>query len=147
MSSYLTKTKALSFMVKKLSLVASNYSEGNNMNQHQFSCSVVSGSLWPHGQQHARPPCPSPTPGACSNSCPLRWWCPPTIYIHALQPNISLYIWHHTCNYQLWYEHICRTETCTAAKQASTKLSRFTQYQPFPSQLFPWVVSDKGVMS
>ena len=36
----------------------------------QFSRSVVSDSLWPHGPQHARPPCPSPTPAACSNSCP-----------------------------------------------------------------------------
>ena len=36
-------------------------------------------SLRPHGWQHARPPCPSPTPGACSNSCPLSWWCHPTI--------------------------------------------------------------------
>ena len=45
----------------------------------QCSCSVVSDSLWPHGLQHARPPCPSPTPGACSNSCPLNQWCHPTI--------------------------------------------------------------------
>ena len=37
----------------------------------QFSRSVVSDSLWPRESQHARPPCPSPTPGACSNSCPL----------------------------------------------------------------------------
>ena len=36
-------------------------------------------SLWPHGLQHARPPCPSLTPGACSSSCPLSWWCHPTI--------------------------------------------------------------------
>ena len=39
----------------------------------QFSCSVVSDSLWPHGLQHTRPPCPSPTPGVYSNSCPLSW--------------------------------------------------------------------------
>ena len=45
----------------------------------QFSCSVVSDSLRPHGLQHARLPCPSPSPGACSNSCPLSWWCHPTI--------------------------------------------------------------------
>ena len=45
----------------------------------QFSCSVVSYSLWPHGLQHTRPPCPSPTLGACSNSCPLSRWCHPTI--------------------------------------------------------------------
>ena len=45
----------------------------------QFSRSVVSHPLWPHGLQHARPPCPSPTPGAYSNSCPLSQWCHPTI--------------------------------------------------------------------
>ena len=43
----------------------------------QFSCSVMSDSLRPHGLQHARPPCLSPTPGAYSNSCPSsRWWHP-----------------------------------------------------------------------
>ena len=36
-------------------------------------------TLWPDGLQHASLPCPSPTPGACSNSCPLSWWCHPTI--------------------------------------------------------------------
>ena len=45
----------------------------------QFSCSVVFDSLQPHGLQHTRPPCPSPTPRACSNSCPLSQWCHPTI--------------------------------------------------------------------
>ena len=45
----------------------------------QFSCSVVSNSLRPHGLQHPRLSCPSPTPGACSNSCPSSWWCHPTI--------------------------------------------------------------------
>ena len=45
----------------------------------QFSHSVVSDSLWPHGLQHARLLCPSPTPGAYSNSCPLSRWCHPTI--------------------------------------------------------------------
>ena len=39
----------------------------------------MSNSLWPHGVQHGRLPCPSPTPGACSNSCPSSWWCHPTI--------------------------------------------------------------------
>ena len=45
----------------------------------QFSDSVVSNSLWPHGLQHPRPPCPSPTPRVYSNSWPLSWWCHPTI--------------------------------------------------------------------
>ena len=45
----------------------------------QFSCWVVSDFLWPHESQHARPPCPSPTPGVHSNSCPLSQWCHPAI--------------------------------------------------------------------
>ena len=45
----------------------------------QFSPSVMSDSLWPHELQHARPPCPSPTPGVHSNSRPSSWWCHPAI--------------------------------------------------------------------
>ena len=45
----------------------------------QFSCSVVSDSLRPHELQHARPPCPSSTPGVHPNPYPLSWWCHPTI--------------------------------------------------------------------
>ena len=44
----------------------------------QFSHSVVSDSLWPHEPQHARPPCPSLTPGVHPNPCPLSRWCYPT---------------------------------------------------------------------
>ena len=56
------------------------------------SCSVVSDSLQPHGLQHARLPCPSPTPVDCSNSCPSNQWCHPTIsssvvpFFFCLQP-------------------------------------------------------------
>ena len=45
----------------------------------QFSHSVVSDSLWPHESQHARPPCPSPSPGVHSDSCPSSQWCHPAI--------------------------------------------------------------------
>ena len=45
----------------------------------QFSRSVMSDSLRPHESQHARPPCPSPTPEVHSDSCPLSWWCHPAI--------------------------------------------------------------------
>ena len=48
-------------------------------NSESVSRSVVSDSLWPHGLRHARLPCPSPSTGACSNSCPSSWWCHPTI--------------------------------------------------------------------
>ena len=65
-----------------------NYQRNANQNsnevpphtdRNQFSCSVVSDSLQPYGLQHARLPCPSPTPRACSNSCLSSQWCHPTI--------------------------------------------------------------------
>ena len=57
--------------------------DNSNLNKSgssvQFSRSVMSHSLLPHGLQHARSPCPSPTPGVYSDSCPLNPWCHPTI--------------------------------------------------------------------
>ena len=53
---------------------------------NQFSQSLVSDSLWPHGLQHARPPCPPPTPGVYSNSCPSSRWCHPTTYLTLCRP-------------------------------------------------------------
>ena len=53
--------------------------ESWDLSSVQFSCSVVSDSLQPHGLQHTRPPCPSPTPRVHPNPCPLSWWCHPTI--------------------------------------------------------------------
>ena len=47
--------------------------------KYVLSCSVVSDSLWPHELQHARPPCPSPTPGVHPNSCVSSRWCHPAI--------------------------------------------------------------------
>ena len=54
-------------------------SQRSNTVSVQFSCSVVFDSLWTHESQHARPPCPSQTPGVYSNSCPLSQWCHPAI--------------------------------------------------------------------
>ena len=52
---------------------------GDLFSSVQSSHSVVSDSLRPSALQHTRPPCPSPTPGACSDSCPSSQWCHPTI--------------------------------------------------------------------
>ena len=52
--------------------------------QYQFSCSVMSNSLGPHGLQHVRPPCPSPSPRVCPSSCPLNRWCHLIISFSAL---------------------------------------------------------------
>ena len=56
----------------------------------QFSCSVVSNSLQPHGLQHTRLPCPPSTSGACSNPCPSRQWCHPTILSLVIRFSSSL---------------------------------------------------------
>ena len=53
----------------------------NHFSLVQFSCSVVSDSLWPCEPRHARSPCPSPTPGVYPNSCALSQWCHLTIFI------------------------------------------------------------------
>ena len=49
-----------------------------------FSHPVVSDSLWPHGLQHTRLSCPSPSPRVCPSSCPSHWWCHPTISSSAI---------------------------------------------------------------
>ena len=59
--------------------IKSKVMEKNILHSVQFSHSVVSDSLRPHGLQQARLPCPLPTLGACSNSCPSNRWCHPTI--------------------------------------------------------------------
>ena len=56
-----------------------------------FSCSVMSNSLRPHGLQYARFPSPSPTPRACSNSCPLSQWCHPIILSSVIPFSSCLY--------------------------------------------------------
>ena len=55
------------------------YIREHHFSSVQFRCSVMSECLQLCGMQHARPPCPSPTPGACSNPCPSSRWCHPTI--------------------------------------------------------------------
>ena len=73
-------TSGFSFPIAKIiRSISSSKCLSESASSVQFSWSVVSDSLWPHGLQHARPPCPSPTPGVYSNSCPLSWWCHPTI--------------------------------------------------------------------
>ena len=60
-------------------LIMLQYCIGIIIHISQFSCSVVSNSLWPHESQHTRPPCPSPTPRVHSDSHPMSQWCHPDI--------------------------------------------------------------------
>ena len=75
----LFRPNALSLNKKAKCMVTLIWSYRNKLLFLQFSCSVMSNSLRPHGPQHARPPCPSPTSGVYPNSCPLSQWCHPTI--------------------------------------------------------------------
>ena len=63
----------------KLNIQETKIMASSPISSVQFSHSVVSDSLQPHESQHARPPCPSPTPGVHSNWCPLSQWCHPAI--------------------------------------------------------------------
>ena len=68
-----------SLLVKFQELVDISYREECLFNSVQFSRSVMFDSLWPHESQHARTPCPSPTPGVHSDSHPSSRWCHPAI--------------------------------------------------------------------
>ena len=64
-----------------------------------LSHSVVSYCLQPYGLQHTRLPCPSPSPGVCSNSCPSSWWCYPTVSF-SVDPSLALNLSQHQCLFQ-----------------------------------------------
>ena len=77
-----------------------------------FSCSVISVSLQHHGLQHTRLPCPSPSPGACSNSCPLGQWCHPAIsscHPLLLLPSIflSVRVFSNELALHIWWPKYC----------------------------------------
>ena len=73
------KFHCVKIKMKKIYFLLSLRGEKDLIALSQFSLSVMSDSLQPYGLQHTKPPCPSPTPGVYSNSCPSRQWCHPTI--------------------------------------------------------------------
>ena len=88
----------------------------------QFSHSVVSDSLQPRGLQHTRPPCPSLTPGACSNSYLLSWWCHPTISSsHSLLEK---------CKSKLqWYTTSHQSESSDGTRPSSKSLQTINSWE------------------
>ena len=66
-----------------------------------FSRPVEPGSLWPHGLQHSRPPCPSPSPEVCPSSCPLHRWCPPAVSSSAALFSVLLQTYY-TATLSIW---------------------------------------------
>ena len=75
----LTRDPLLLLVLSEADAISCSYFSPWPLCTVQFSLSVVSDSLQPHGLQHAWLPCPSPTPGVYSNSCPSSQWCHPTI--------------------------------------------------------------------
>ena len=92
---------------------------------YQFSCSVMSDSLRPHGLQHARLPCPSPAPGPCSNSCSLSWWCHLTISF-SVSPSPAFGLSHLPMNIQDWFPLGLTGWTSLLSKGLSRVLSNTT---------------------
>ena len=86
----------------------------------QFSCSVMSDSLWPHELQHTRPPCLSPTPRVYPNSCPLSWWCQPTI-----SSSVALFSCPHLSQHQSLFQWVGSWHQ--EAKASASVLSMNTQ--------------------
>ena len=95
----------------------------------QFSRSVVSNSLWPHEPQHARPPCPSPTPRVYPISCPLSWWCHPTIWSSVVPFSSCLQSFPASGSFQM-------SQLFTSSGQ-STGVSASTSVLPMDIQWFP----------
>ena len=92
----------------------------------QFSRSVVSDSLRPHELQHAKPPCPSPTPGVYSNSCPSRRWCHPAISFSVVPFS--------PCPQSLWASESFLVSQLFAWGGQSTGVSALASFLPKKSQ-------------
>ena len=100
-----------------------------------FSHSVVSDFFWPHGLQHTRLPYPSPSPGACSNSCPSSWWCHPTISssydsllpLPSIFPSIRVFS-NESALWIRWPKYWC----------FSSSISPFNEYSGLISFRFDW---------
>ena len=81
----------------------------------------MSNSVRPHGLQHARPPCPSPSPGACSNSCPVSQWCHPAISPSAVPFSSCLQSFPASGSFPL-------SQYCTSCGQSSLSTSPSNEY-------------------
>ena len=96
-----------------------------------LSRSIVSDSWRPHGLQHTRPPCPSPTPWVYSNSCPLSQWCHPTISSSVIPFNL--------------FQHQGLFKWVTSSHQVAKVLAFHLQHQSFP-RIFGWIsLKSKGL--
>ena len=109
----------------------------------QFSHLVVSDSLRPYRLQHARLPCPSPAPGACSNSCPLSRWCHPTISCSVI-PFSCLQSFPASGSFPM--SHFFTSGSQSIGLSASTSVLPMNIQDWFPLELTGWIsLQSKGL--
>ena len=108
----------------------------------------MSESLRPDGLQHARLPCPSPTHGACSNSCPSSWWCHPTISSSVIffSSFLQTFLLSHNQNLFQWVDSSYQMKRIGASALASVLLMNIEDW--FPLGLTGWISwQSKGLSS
>ena len=109
-----------------------------------FSRSVVSDSLWPHGLQHARLPCPSPSPGACSNSYPLSQWCHPNISSSVVPFSSCLQSFQASGSFQM--SQLFASDGQSIGASASASVFPMNIQDWFPFRLTSWIsLQSKGL--
>ena len=112
----------------------------------QFSHSVVSDSLQPHGPQHARPPCPSPTPGIYSNLCPLSQWCHPTISSSVIPCSSHLQSFPASGSFSMTQFFASGSQSIGASASASASVLPMNIQGWFPLGLGDWIsLQSKGL--
>ena len=112
----------------------------------QFSHSVMPDSLWSHGLQHTRLPCPLPTPGAYSNSCPLHWSCHTTVSSSVVPFSSCLQSFPASGSFPISQFFASGGQSIGVSASASV-LPMNTQ-DLFPSGLIGWIsLQSKGVQS
>ena len=110
----------------------------------QFSHSVTSDSLWPHGLQHARPPCPSPTPGVHPKPCPLCQWCHPTISSSVVPFSSCLQSFPASGSFQI--SQFFTSGGQSIGVSASTSILPMNVQDWFPLRWFGWIsLQSKGL--
>ena len=104
----------------------------------------MSNSLWPHGLQNARLPCPSPSPGACSNSCLLNWWCHPTISSSVIPFSSCLHSFPASGSFQMSQFFTSRGQSIGVSASASVLPMNIQDW--FPLGLTGWIsLQSKGL--
>ena len=115
-----------------------------SLSSDQFSCSVVSNSVWPHGLQHTRPPCPSLTAGVYSNSYPSSQWCHPTISSSVVSFSSHLQSFPASGSFQM--SQFFASGGQNIGVSASTSILPMNIQSLFPSRLTGWIsLQSKGL--